>query len=322
MELESPAAERLEHKQLESHRVVHELLTANPQQDDYKTKCTAIIHPRQHQEHVIAAIQKCRYAPMAVSVEQSNFEAAMKQLDEILSQNTTLRFVLVSVTGTLSPNQMEQLISKARGSVRLILLKAPGLMSLLNLLDLTDRIWTPHSIEEASKSETIIKVEYDPTCAVGSIVCWCNQYYLKHPQELNNLNTAPAFQALHKYRSWQNDIEVWQAQQDGDIADDTLCILITPDQSLVFQKFKNSEDEVIDASESRELENLDSALDPSRPNNSPKKLQATSPRRSKKLLVLTNAHHLADRKVFSVISRCYNLGYQLLLVTPDPALTW
>ena len=40
------SAERLEHKELESRRIVHGLLMANPQQEEHDRKCTALIHPR------------------------------------------------------------------------------------------------------------------------------------------------------------------------------------------------------------------------------------------------------------------------------------
>ena len=122
---------------------------------------------------------------------------------------------------------MEQLIGKACGCVRLLLIYTPGLMQLLGLLNLMDCVWTPPSIETA-KCDAIETVAYSGTC-VGELVKWCQKHFEKHPEELTpdldaefgpngrddtepfiKIKVKPALDALKTFQDWQNKVHRWR----------------------------------------------------------------------------------------------------------------
>ena len=234
---------------------------------------------------------------------------------------------------------MEQLIGKACGCVRLLLIYTPGLMQLLGLLNLMDCVWTPPSIETA-KCDAIETVAYSGTC-VGELVKWCQKHFEKHPEELTpdldaefgpngrddtepfiKIKVKPALDALKTFQDWQNKVHRWR-EDTSEL--NVLCVLVTSDILLARKKFDpdNENALVVDASHRDDLDHLDehfaqlsqglshrhrkSEASGSDSLQSPSTARSGRNRQRHVMVVMLNAHYLPSQKVATIVARCVHL---------------
>ena len=309
--------------ELESCRVLHSLLVANPIKPT--DKCTAIVDVTAHLRCIYDNITKCHMMKHVISLEQSNFDAAMKQLDGF--QESTLTFVIVAVTGAISPSQVEQLLGKACGSVRLVLIYTPSLMSLLTLLNLTERVHIPDSIE-TTKLDPEQEQIYSRSTPVGSIIHFCQTHYAAHPdklsprisqagmeslQESEYIDVESAVSQLHVFRCWQDHLP--QVVDTNDFASQCLGILVTSDLKLIELTYKRDGGaRIIDASKKKQLDQLDDMFENQHSwvrtshtdaSPTPRNLRTTHSRIGR--IVMLNAHFLPIQKVHTIVARWYTL---------------
>lgn len=271
-----------------------------------------------------AMFKRTRHPYVCLRIEQGNFDSRINEIEDRLA-DCAITFILITICGPMSPQQLNSLVQRARGCLRLILVANPTLQRSLALSGCESKVLFAESLSKGGSLSC--QLPYRINRAVGTAVVRADTILLAQPEALSqssptlgwHLNWQLLKAELTLRTKWQKEIESWQ------VAGNTFLHLITSDIPLTKAFFQAMGANLFDA-DNTALEVaqpfcwIHSTLDRLAWQANSQKHSDGDAVASPSLMVVFNHQLVAKRDIEHVVSRCLDGGQQLVFVATAPSV--
>ena len=284
--------------------------------------CSVAVLDATHLNYLPVIIrQETHFAQEEIVIDESNFESVFLKLQKRLPRS--IIFVYVCVTGRLSAEQIQQLITLPSSSMKFIFTNSSSILSVLDSTASSQvSIYVPLSIKEDRMTKLISK-RYTRLSAVGLMIHYTTTMLSEDPKILVSSEkvwddgTCQSLSSSHD--NWRTELLQWAGsnpKHDSDFAK----IVISSDHMSHAQLLRSEEDSltwsVFDAGNRDRYQDLKNVLDGSTSFNemSNDNVSRTSASLQRRVVVLINASYLPQYRLEVILSRCIQNQIKLILL--------
>jgi hypothetical protein len=317
----------------EMKKILIKLLVASPSEEQ-----VALV-TSDHLAHMRRLLEKhTHHLYRYLSIEQSNYQSVLNELDEFNSQSNTILCEL-HVAGKLSPVDFTRLIERTqRGSVRLVVLYSPQMLYHIQLTGNINQVLIPLSLRKFSSEKVLA---YDDSSLAGRAILKAEEIFSANPTLLNLTHELEGMkEKSRKNLMWKDDESKWRqapfCQEDHTNMEKNTCkelygLIVCEDIGYITHYYEEQGNtsgriKILNASKSEEISVYLGQRKRDMQTISPEKRVRSTPRKSpvnqetsqdNGCIVVMEAHLLSSLQRNYLASNVISEGSRLILVVPN-----
>jgi hypothetical protein len=175
-------------------------------------------------------------------VERSNYQAVLRQLDNLNKLGSSIIFCAITVAGKLSASDVSSLIDRTHGgSLRILCLYYEQLLPTLQMTGKLSAVIMAGSKLKAKNTLPIHYYKDIPT--LHAIYDHSNKYFAEHPEELLQAHAVEKIVRESTMHSWKDMERSWRNEENKlftpNIIQDTFRLIITSEFNYVEKYYKS-----------------------------------------------------------------------------------
>eukprot|EP00960_Hanusia_phi_P074430 768239-Hanusia_phi.AAC.2 len=280
--------------------------------------------------------KETHFAQEEIFVEESNFESLFLKLKQ--ANPTSITFLYVNITGKITADQMNQLITLPAPAFKMIFRHSSSILRLLDFSpSFKDLIYRPESIRD-SIDQKFLPISFSKQSAVGSALHEIYDRLCKEPHKLRDkywCKEIPLEYAIDCGK-WLEKVKDWMRSpvSQTESTDSFIRILVCSDHGWTANQIYESSKadiriRVIDAGNRENFDNLKEFLSESTElhfqergaRNEENNHKVVSSSIKCPAIILSRASFLPQRKLEVLISRCFKFNVKIVMLVTCPLVS-